>query len=492
MIVRTAWLHSLRLRLVMLNLLLFGAAQGLLSWLVLILCKSLLFAEFDQRLIDGAASLAGVIDLAAREAPEVLPGMRLWPGLGRFHFPEAFYQITRPDGQVLERSSNLGRLTLPLSDAADQARATGEPVLDTLADQQLEAAVGGGNPLRIVTTYHVPPAAPPCYLQVGLSEESVHGALAVLRRALWRLVPVGLLLSTIASWFWARRALGPIGRISREARRLTAATLPGALPVPRGEDELTEMVVTLNQMLSRLERAFRAQERFAANAAHELRTPVTHLLGQAQVMAARERSPDEYRSFLQHVQDEMRQLASTVESLLILAREDAGLGHSPLADVSVNEAVMDAVQQCEPMASAAMVRIAARLDEPAASEADLHVRGDAHLLQVLFSNLLRNAVRHSPPRASIEVVVSRRLPHAVVTVRDHGPGIAASLLPRLFERGAVPVRETSNHGTGLGLAIAHSVVCMHRGQISARNRDGGGAEFEVLLPVSADDAPPAA
>src|SRR5262245_45514322 len=117
-----AWLRSLRFRLVLLNLLMFGGMQVLLSWLVVFFCRNLLYAEFDQRLIDGAASLAGVIDFAAREAPEVLPGLRVWPGLQNFRFAQAFYQVTRPDGRVLERSANLGAHTLMLGEAAAEAR----------------------------------------------------------------------------------------------------------------------------------------------------------------------------------------------------------------------------------------------------------------------------------------------------------------------------------------------------------------------------------
>src|SRR5262245_20155936 len=123
-----SWFRSLRFKLVLWTLILFGGLQCVMSALVFFFCRSYLYAEFDQRLIDGAYSLAGVIDFAAEGAPELLPGVRVWPGLGRFHFPEAFYQVSRPDGRILERSVNLGIHRLPLGEAAAEARQTRRPV----------------------------------------------------------------------------------------------------------------------------------------------------------------------------------------------------------------------------------------------------------------------------------------------------------------------------------------------------------------------------
>src|SRR5262249_52800759 len=156
--------------------------------------------------------------------------------------PEAFFQVSKPDGQILERSANLGAHRLQLGEAAVAARERRQPVLTPVRDPELENAFGAGYPLRIVTIYHEPVGNPPCFVQVGLSEESVYLTQWALKEVLLRLLPIGLLLSGTAAWFWSRRALAPIGRISREARRLTAATLPKALPLPPGNDELTEMV----------------------------------------------------------------------------------------------------------------------------------------------------------------------------------------------------------------------------------------------------------
>jgi heavy metal sensor kinase len=480
-----SWFRSLRFKLVLWTLILFGGLQCLLSAMVFYLCQSYLYAEFDQRLIDSAYSLAGAVDLAARGAPELIPGLHVWPGLGRFHLPEAFYQVSWTDGSVIERSANLGNHTLDLGEAAIEARTNGQAVLETVRDPELESAFGGANPLRIVTIYQKPLSGPACFLQIGLSEESVDRAQSALKRVLLRLLPLGLMLSGTAAWFWSRRALAPIGRISREARHLTAATLPKALPLPPGNDELTEMVTTLNDMLKRLDESFRAEERFVANAAHELRTPITHLMGQAQVLAARERTPDEYRSFLVEAQAEMRQLGSVVESLLILARADAGLEPGPVADVPINEVVLETARQCEPLAAAASVHVVPILHQCARDEEDLHVRGDADLLQVMISNLVRNAIRHSPRDGRVEIEVTRAASTASIAVRDRGPGIPPEHLPRLFERFQHPAGEpVAPRGAGLGLAIAKSIAQMHHGTIAAKNREGGGAEFVIDLPLA--------
>jgi signal transduction histidine kinase len=475
--------RTIRFRLVLLNLVVFGAILLALGVVVLFVTERFLRREFDQRLIDGARGMLEAIEIAAEESPGAVRESRFRPHLNPFHFLEYYFQIRNQNGRLLERSANLGNLTLPMSIEAARPPAIGEAVLETLHNETVIQLLGEGQPLRLLTLCHQRPGMPPFFLQVGVSLTSVDHAIEVLRRTMLLLMPLGLLLAALASERLVRRSLAPIGRVARDAQWLSAAHFDRRLPVPAGKDEVVEMIRTLNGMLDRLQNAFNAQERFIANAAHELKTPVTHLLGQAQVLARQARRPEEYDQFIAAVQEDMRHLAMIVESLLLLARADAGLPLEAATRVSINEVAADAVERCHPFAAQREVRLEPTLCSPSADEDEPEVTGDAELLVSMVSNLVRNAIRFSPPNERVEIEVFRVEGQAGVAVRDRGPGIPADQLPRLFERFYQVHAGGRPTGSGLGLSIAQSAAKLHRGRITAENRPDGGSAFTVYLPV---------
>ena len=476
-------LRTIRFRLVLLNLLVFGTLLLALGVVVLVVTERFLRREFDQRLIDGARGMLEVIEIAAEESPGAVRESRFRPHLNPFNFLEYFFQISNYNGHLLERSANLGKLTLPLPVDAAHRPAIGEAVLETIRGGTVDQLLGEGQPLRLLTVCHQRKGMPPFYLQVGVSLASVEHALNALRHTMTLLMPIGLFLAALASERLVHRGLAPIGRVARDARSLGAAHLDRRLPVPAGRDEVVEMIHTLNGMLDRLQNAFNAQERFIANAAHELRTPVTHLLGQAQVLARQTRSPEEYDRFVAAVQEDMRHLAMIVESLLLLARADAGLPLEARTRVSINEVVVDAAERCQPFAAQREVRLEPVLFSPTAETNEPEVTGDAELLVSMVSNLVRNAIRFSPPNEVIEIEVRRDEQKARIAVRDRGPGIPPDQLPHLFERFYQAPPGDRPSGTGLGLSIARSVAKLHGGRITAENHPDGGGVFTILLPL---------
>jgi two-component system OmpR family sensor kinase len=475
--------RTLRFRLVLLNLAVFGCVLVILGVVFLFVAERFLRSEFDQRLIDGARGMVETIEVAADEAADSPRESAFRPHINPFHFLEYYFQIRLRDGRLLERSANLGATILPLSDYARAMQDADEAVLETLEDGTAARLLGPGHKLRLLTLCHQRPGMRPFYLQVGVSLTSVDRAIAALRRTMLVLIPVGLLLAALASEQLVRRGLAPIGRVAREARRLTAAHLDRRLPVSSGRDEVGEMIRTLNNMLDRLQAAFAAQERFIANAAHELKTPVTHLLGQAQVLARQVRQPEEYDRFVSAVQADMRHLATIVESLLLLARADAGLPLETRARVSINEVVTDAMERCHPYAAQREVHLEPMLCAPVPERDEPELEGDAELLVSMVSNLVRNAIHFSPPGKPVAVAVEANGQHVCIRVRDRGPGIPEDQLPRLFERFYQAERGQRPAGSGLGLSIAQSVAKLHKGHITVANRAEGGCEFTVTLPM---------
>jgi two-component system OmpR family sensor kinase len=483
--------YSLRLRLAMLNLLVFGVILTVISAVALGVREQDLREAFDERLRASAEQMLQTIRVTVSPDLERETPRSRSPRLIPFRFPGHYFQLCLSDGRIVERSRNLGDVKLPLSDQAISCRHTGEPVLETIHDDDIRSPLERPKKLRLLTVYDDEPDGEPFFLQVAASLEPVEESIAGLRRLYYVLIPIGLAVVGVASWLMARRALRPIGRIAREARELTAARLDRRIDVPGGRDESAELVVTINDLLARLEAAFNAQERFVADASHELKTPITVLLGQAQVLTQQARTAEEYDRFVASVQDEMRHMARLVDSLLTLARADAGLPLTAAAPVSVNETVMDAVARCQVRAQQQEVALVPVLAMPPADEPHPQVRGEATLLRAMVENLIRNAIRHSPPGQTVEVETQLHAAVVDICVRDHGPGIPPEHLEHVFDRFySFAHGRHAAPGTGLGLAIAKGVTTLHHGTIRALNRPEGGCELTVSLPLSTENDSP--
>lgn len=479
---------TLRSRLTVLNLAVFGVILDAVCIAVLAVGENYLRQDFDDWLTSLATSISGEI---------VIPGNMILPEptargpalpVNPFEFPGLYLQIRLGDGTVLERSRSLKNAVLPLNEQAAATRGAHTAVLETLTGGVADKLLGPDQPLRMLTLYHDEAGAFPYYLQVGVSVARLTTSLDRLHRLIVILMLIGMLAVGLASSLMARRALAPIGRVARDLQRLTAANLDRRVTVPTEGDELSEMVTTVNQMLDRLESAFRAQDQFIANAAHELKTPVTVLLGEAQVLSRQPRTPEEHERFVASVQDEMRRFAQLVDSLLTLARAHAGFPIPLAAPVSVNEAATNAVQRCQPLADQKDVRLILALAPPVPDVPDAVVQGDGELLTLMVANLIRNAIRHSSAGEAIEIGVAAHDAEATIAVRDRGPGIPADLLDRVFDPFFRIPRDTdAGDGVGLGLAIAKGITELHRGSIHAVNRPDGGCEFAIRLPLAAPE-----
>ncbi len=303
-------------------------------------------------------------------------------------------------------------------------------------------------------------------------------------RMLLLAVPGGLLVAALVSWWLTGRLLAPLNRVVSAVTQVTAETASRQIDLPPRPDEVAALVMALNQLLERLSAALAVQERFIADVSHELKTPLSVLLGEAQVLMQRERTAEEYARFVASVQDEARSLAQVVDSMLVLARAEAGLPTSFAGEVSLNEVVMDAVQRCQPLARQQEVRLVPHLALPQGDDAPPYVRGDGELVRLMFVNLLRNAIRHSPPEAAVDIAMTLDETGATVRVRDHGPGIPPEYLKQVFQRFfRVPREESTYRGAGLGLAIVRGVARLHGGTVAVSNHPQGGCEFTTRLPL---------
>jgi two-component system OmpR family sensor kinase len=280
-----------------------------------------------------------------------------------------------------------------------------------------------------------------------------------------------------------RRALRPIDRIVNRAREIGEGSLGERLPRPGQQDEIGRLVDTLNEMLGRIEESFEVQRRFTADAAHELQSPLSRLRTELEVTLRRHRDTAEYEDTLRSCLDKVERLSILTKELLTLARLDAEQGRAaPTGAVPLGLLLEGVVGRLAAEADRRRVTIAIHPSQALS----LSVRCAEGLADLVFTNMLDNAVKFSPPGGQVTVDAAAEGPAVVVAVSDAGPGIPADEIPRVFERfyrGRV-ARAKDSRGFGLGLAISRAVVKQHGGEMSVESAPDRGATFRVRLPVT--------
>lgn len=282
-----------------------------------------------------------------------------------------------------------------------------------------------------------------------------------------------------ASWL-ARSAVAPVEEIASQAEEIGPGTVGQRITAHADIEELQSLITVLNGVLERLDRAFAAQRRIIADVGHDLRTPLTSMRGQIEVALRGERDRDEYRRTLGSVLEDIDHLGSISDSLILLARIEAGELTPQPAPVHLGDLARAAVRRAEPRAAGRRFR----LDVAGASEPE--VIADAGMIGLVLDHLLDNTIRHTPNGTSVEATVAVDGDRAAVVVRDNGPGIPEHDLPRLFERfyrgDNARTRAAGGGVAGLGLTVAAAIVDAHRGTITAANLPTGGFEVRISLP----------
>lgn len=308
----------------------------------------------------------------------------------------------------------------------------------------------------------------------GESLEMIFGAMAVA-------VPLGLVTAFGTGAWLSRRSARPIEDAIRAARETTAHDLKRSLPVPGRDDELRDLVVSLNELFVRLDDGFGALSRFAADASHELRTPLAVMATEIEVALRHPRSVEEWEATGRASLEELRRVSALVEGLLVLARAGAD---APAARTQVQlvECVDAVIAQLGAAAEHAGVTIGAPAE--AASEP---VAGNPVMLEIAIRNLVENAIAATPRGGQIQLSVEDASASSTILVDDSGPGLGADreALFAPFQRGTGDSADTAKRkaGVGLGLAIARRIAVAHGGTLTADTSPLGGARFKLVVPT---------
>ena len=298
-------------------------------------------------------------------------------------------------------------------------------------------------------------------------------------------VPVALLIAGIAGHAIAKRALHPLERMTERAESITASNLHDRLDVANPDDELGQLAFVFNHLLDRLEQSFDQLQRFTADAAHELRTPLAAVRTIGEVALQDRRGEVAYTEALSNILEETSRLAQTIDALLLLARAEATQGGSTSQSWPLHTVVDEVLQLLEVLSEEKALTVV----QTGAAIGKGNIRADRSLLRIAFMNVLHNAIKFSPPGGAISITYeTSALDGRTIRllIQDGGPGIANGEHHRIFERFFTSrARETAaSSGTGLGLSVAKLVIERLGGSIQFDTDQRIGAVCRIEIPLA--------
>ena len=424
------------------------------------------------------AGLSEELGEMVREAEHAATWDRLETELHRqFDSHEGYeFQVATRDGEVLFRSQGLGEVHLPAA-LADHLAQNRSCWLAGLGEWRVQNRFVDGPDRELL-------------VQAAAPLEPLNEQMAQLLTVFLLAGPLAIAGALGGGYALAWHALAPVDRMSAAAEEITATSLNRRLEAPEANDELGRLARTLNGMIARIERSFSDIQRFTADAAHELRTPLSVMRTEAEVALRSPRSPEEYRDVLGVMLEEIERLTHLSEQLLLLCRFDAGDSLACREPVAIGRVMREVADQLRAVAEPKGVCVSVA----ASDENDLAI-GDASQLRRLLSNLLDNAIKYTPSDGRVTARVERQGGQLRVIVEDTGIGIPADHLSRVCERfyRVDPSRDQAIEGAGLGLSICRAIAKAHGGELLITSQAGCGTTCTLILPASAScgDSSPA-
>ncbi len=348
-----------------------------------------------------------------------------------------------------------------------------------------ELPTAGGSPFDLWAdaehlrgTHVAIPAHPGTTMLLAAPRSDLDGDERFLLRAMGSVFGLALLWSVLVAVAVVWRLTRDHRTIAAVARRVAAGDYEARIRLRGGDREVMQLAQDVDAMIDHLGVLIGLQQRFIANAAHELRSPLTTLYGELSHALRRSRDPAEYERAIREALDSTQRLRRLTEDLLAVARVSAGPGEAPVTSVDLQALTQEAV-------ALVLAEAAARRVEFVQTGARAVVPGRGEDLLRLLRNLLENAVRHSPDGGVIRIECEVQGAWTVLRVCDEGPGVAEADRERIFEafyRGSSE-RADNDFGTGLGLTIAREIAGSHGGELELQRREGPGACFELRLPA---------
>jgi signal transduction histidine kinase len=472
---------SLRSRLTFLFILIFGTTTLAFSIFIYTYFVQTLQSDFDDALYNYAIDISESVNLTITGDlsvnPQPVEKEKIYP----FSFGTALIQIRHRSGKIVAKFGEFGKFNPPFEgdfQLFDKGDDSAYHTIDQISIPSAEA-----DSYRLINFPLDSEKKPTLMLQIAVPMTLFEKQVQSQKNFLIYGLPFVLFIATLGGLFVSSRALAPVLKIISKAQEIRAEELSLRLPVSQTTDEIGQLSMTLNEMLDRIEKAFLSQERFIADASHQLLSPLTIM--KAEIEAA-------YRG-LQNSQNldpavnimnkslnsEIDHLIHIVKDMLLLARIDAGKGSVKFEEVYFEDIVIEALSRCEKLAQKKSIRLHFNIKGQNENHRKT-IKGDHDLLVNLVFNLMENAIKYSPNNSIVILLISWTPENnLILSVEDFGSGITEQQLPFIFERFHRGSKaEIQAQGYGLGLAISKKIAQLHHGTLRAEiKKSSSGTVF---------------
>jgi len=428
-----------------------------------------LIKEVDRFLLDETEELADVLSRiriekdALQEFENDMTVKKYYP---------TFFRILNENGDPVYSSRDFGDIAYKISnEVLDNARKGVETRENIHSSERYRSP-------RIISTPILFDGRLTYVIQMGTSLMFVKKSLYSFKDIILIVFPIMVVLSSLGGWFLARKSLSPIGYIASKTRTITSSNLGERLILRGTDDEMDDLIRTINEMISRLEGSFKRMAEFTADASHELKTPICAMKGEAEVLLSRGRTGEEYQEGLAHFVEQFDRLNQMIDNLILLSKFDSTEVALRMVPLRLDLLVKDIANLFEVLAEQKKLAFSVNILQ------EVTVLGDKTRLQQLFTNLIDNAIKYTL-EGSIRITLGRNGETAEVKITDTGIGIPEEEQKNIFKRfyRVDKSRSKETGGAGLGLSIAEWIAQAHHGKIEVQSGLGEGSTLTVTLPL---------
>ena len=381
---------------------------------------------------------------------------------------DEFVQIFKPDGGTMAVSANLKGRSLPF-----------RPDLANSAAAQFEAvSISGDASPALLGVTRISVNGEPYVVSIAASLSNVSAVQSRLLVILLLSIPAAILLSLIGGTILARQAIEPLDRMTTTAQQISAEHLNKRIELQRADVELQRLADSFNQMLDRLDQSFKQIRQFTADASHELRTPVSILMGETELAVNNLLDYEECKAALSSRREELLRMTRIIDDLLALSQFDYGERTLQSKPLDFSDLVIEVCEQQRNQAKAKGIELELTKTVP------VTIEGDSSRLRQMVRNILDNAIKYTPNGGKVTIELQRSNGReCVLRVSDTGIGIPESSLPHIFDRfyRVDKARTREEGGSGLGLSIVKEIAEAHGGRIGVQSEVGAGTILTIIL-----------
>lgn len=464
---------NFKIRLTSLFVLIFGLTAFTFSSAVYYALNDSLLTEFDNSLYNYAIDVTRSLEAPPASEPAFtifpLDEDKIFP----FSTGKSLISIRHSSGELMVQTDGLEQWPLPYADALKYIQQGNDSHYITLHNTEgLEAAESAS--YRLITFPLDSNDPPEYYLQIAVPMTTFETQLDRMKLTILIGLPLLLLISVVAGLYVSSKAMDPINDLIDNMNQVHIGRLSDRVPSPSSNDEIRNLTETHNRMLDRIEDSFKSQERFIANASHQLLTPLTVLKGEIETHL---KSSTEV-PFLQSLLEETDKLTKIVHHMLLLSRIESGLEDLQFQEVEIDTILFQVISDLQKKAASKNINIELKIHDHAERQP---IVGQEDLIYNLLFNIAENSLKYSPEKQTVSVFLTWNNENTVIDFVDNGDGIKLEDSDIVFDRFMRINTQQKSTGYGLGLSIAKKISDLHGFEIKILERKKG-AHFQVIIP----------